>query len=92
MPLGSEQTHKVLTDGDPYTHAVAVVLTADTDLSQPSLLYVGGAGDVKVDTLGGNTVTYVGFKAGNHLPVVVTKVYSTANGTTATDLIAGWRA
>ena len=51
-------------------------------------IYVGGDGDVKVDTLDGDEVTFSGAKAGTTLPVIATKVYAT--GTTATNLL-GYR-
>ena len=49
-------------------------------------LYIGGAGDVKIDTAAGTTVTFVGALAGTVLPVQVARVYST--DTTATNIIA----
>lgn len=60
-------------DGSNLTHAVRA-------------LFVGGAGDVKVDTLGGDTVTFTGVLAGSILPVRILKVYAT--GTTATNIVA----
>lgn len=48
-------------------------------------VYVGGAGDMKVDTSLGQTVTFVGLGTGVILPVRVSRIYST--GTTATDII-----
>ena len=52
------------------------------------VLYVGGYGDVKVDTIGGDTVTFVGVNGGTFFPVQVLRVYAT--GTTATNIIALW--
>lgn len=52
------------------------------------LLYIGGAGDVAVETAGGDTVTFVGLLAGSFFPVHVRKVKST--GTTATNIVAVW--
>jgi hypothetical protein len=52
------------------------------------VLYVGGYGDVKVDTIGGDTVTFVGINGGTFFPVQVLRVYAT--GTTATNIIALW--
>lgn len=51
-------------------------------------LYVGGAGDVKVVTVGGSTVTFTGVPAGTILPVTVVRVFSTL--TTATSLVGMW--
>jgi hypothetical protein len=52
------------------------------------VLYVGGDGDLKVTTIGGDDVTFVGVLAGTFLPVQVLRVWST--GTTATDIVALW--
>lgn len=48
-------------------------------------LYIGGAGNVKVTTSLGDTVTFVGVGAGSVLPVRVTLVFST--GTTAASIV-----
>ena len=47
---------------------------------------VGVAGDVKLDTIETTNLT-VKAQAGQVLPWAVRKVYSSANGTTATDLV-----
>jgi hypothetical protein len=52
------------------------------------VLYVGGAGDLKVDTVGGDEVTFVAVPAGSFIPVQVTRVYAT--GTSATSIVALW--
>lgn len=52
------------------------------------VLYVGGAGDLTVDTVGGDAVTFVAVPAGSFIPVQVTRVY--AAGTTATSIVALW--
>lgn len=52
------------------------------------VLYVGGYGDLTVDTVGGDTVTFVGVNGGTFFPVQVTRVYST--GTSATGIVALW--
>lgn len=51
-------------------------------------LYVGGTGNVKVDTANGDTVTIVALAAGVWHPISVTKIYAT--GTTATDILVGY--
>ena len=56
--------------------------------SQGARLFIGGAGDVKVDMLGGETVTLTGLAVGVWHPMFVTKVYQT--GTTATNIFVGW--
>ena len=65
----------------------AAVTPADDGALRPTRgLYIGGAGDVKVDMTLGNTVTFAGLLAGTILPIQVVRVYST--DTTATDIVA----
>jgi len=52
------------------------------------VLYVGGAGTVKVLTVGGDEVTFTGVQAGTFMPVQVVRVYAT--GTSATSIVALW--
>jgi len=52
------------------------------------VLYVGGAGDIKVKMAGGNTVTFKTVAAGSFFPINVIQVFRT--GTTATDIVALW--
>lgn len=52
------------------------------------VLYVGGAGNVKVLTIGGDEVTLFSAQAGLVIPVKVLKVFAT--GTTATNIVALW--
>jgi hypothetical protein len=49
-------------------------------------LWVGGAGNVKLTTVGGATVTYTAVPAGTYLRVRAQQVFAT--GTTATDIVA----
>jgi hypothetical protein len=71
----------------PASNAFAVTPDDTDDLTHAArALFVGGGGDIKVDTLGGDTVTFTGVVAGSILPVRVLKVYST--GTDATDIVA----
>ena len=63
----------------------AVTPNDSTDLTNEGTLYIGGAGDLKVDTLGGSTLTFVGLAAGSFFPIPVKRVYAT--GTDATDII-----
>ena len=59
---------------------------SDTNyLATPSVIYVGGAGSVKVTTAQGDDTTFVGLQAGQVIPVQVIRVWST--GTTATSLL-----
>lgn len=48
-------------------------------------IFVSTGGDVKVDTINGDTVTFVSVANSFILPVAVTKIYQT--GTTATGMI-----
>lgn len=69
------------------TKADAVTPHDTNPLSSPCRsLYVGGTGDVKVTTVGGDTVTFSAVPAGTILPVQCKIVFST--GTTATLLLA----
>ena len=52
------------------------------------VLYVGGAGNVRVLTSSGADLTFVGIAAGTFMPVQVKRVYAT--DTTATDIVALW--
>jgi hypothetical protein len=66
----------------------AAVTPSDT-LALPTAskrMWVGGAGNVKVLTTGGSTVTYTAVPAGTYLQVRASQVFAT--GTTATDIVA----
>jgi hypothetical protein len=52
------------------------------------VLYVGAGGTLKVTTIGGDEVTFVGVPAGTFIPVHVVKVWAT--GTSATSIVALW--
>ncbi|MET3578214.1 hypothetical protein ABID19_001231 [Mesorhizobium robiniae] len=72
----------------PATHAVEVTPSDDADLATiPRALWIGVGGDVRVTTIGGETVTFKSVQDGA-FPVRVTRVYAT--GTTATDIVAVW--
>ena len=51
------------------------------------VLYIGGSGNLEVQTVGGDNVTLYGVTAGQFIPVQVMKVLT---GTTATDILALW--
>lgn len=74
----------------PAWNAAAVTPNDSTDLSVTArALYIGGAGDVKVDMVStGTAVTFTGLLAGTVLPVRAARVYST--DTTATNIVAIW--
>lgn len=64
----------------------AIVVPSDTaGLDQPGQIYIGGAGNLKVLTEGGDTQTFVGVIKGTILPVQVRKVFAT--GTSASNLL-----
>jgi hypothetical protein len=56
--------------------------------NQGAVLYIGGAGNLKVTTSGNDIVTFAGIQAGTFFPVNVVKVWLT--GTTCSDIIALW--
>jgi hypothetical protein len=58
------------------------------DANQGCVLYVGGAGDIKVETVGGDEVVFSAVLAGSFIPVQVVKLFSTS--TTATNVVALW--
>jgi hypothetical protein len=70
-----------------YTKAAAVTPNDSTDLGNiASALYIGTAGDLKVTTVGGSTVTFNEVPVGVFDAVIVSRVWST--GTAAADIIA----
>jgi hypothetical protein len=66
----------------------AAITPSDTvDLPAPArAIFVGGAGNIVLVTLGGTTLTFQGLLAGQILPVAASRVRATS--TTATNLIA----
>lgn len=78
-----------------YTAGEAVTLTggAGADWTptlepQTAGLWVGGAGSVKVDLVNGGTAVPLPVPAGSLLKVAVTKIYSAADGTSASNIVA----
>ena len=68
-----------------YPGDAAAVTTGDTSASNfitPSVVYVGGGGNVKVTTAQGSDVTFSNVLSGTVIPVQVLRVWTT--GTTAT--------
>ena len=69
-----------------YPGDAATVTPSDVNnLLTPSVLFVGGGGNVRVLTAQGSDVTFTGVLAGSILPVQVIRVYSTS--TTATNIV-----
>ena len=70
----------------PASNAIAVTPSDTADLPIASKrLWVGGAGTVKVNTVGGSTLTYTS-PAGAYINVRASRVYAT--GTSATSILA----
>ena len=65
--------------------AEAVTPSDSVNLTSPSVVYVGGAGNVKVTSALGDVVTFYGMQPGGCVPVQVIRVWNT--GTTATNLV-----
>lgn len=65
--------------------AAAITPSNTVNLTNPSVVYVGGTGNVRVLTAQGDDVTFVNVPAGAVLPVQVLRVYST--NTTATNML-----
>lgn len=53
-------------------------------------LYIGGAGNVRVTTIGGDVITFTATPVGQVLPVQIIKVHGSGSGTTATLINALW--
>jgi len=69
-----------------YPAGAFAITTSDTvNLQNVAVVYVGGAGNIKVTTANGDVATFNGLNAGTVLPVQVLRVWAT--GTTATNLI-----
>lgn len=72
----------------PGVHAAPVTPNDSADLTYATrALVIGTAGDLKVTTVGGDTVTLTNVPAGV-LPLRVVRVFNT--GTTAADIAAIW--
>jgi hypothetical protein len=76
-------------DLSPLSNAAAVTLHDTNELANYSrALWVGGAGNLKVTTAGGDTVTLSGIPAGTLIPIRAKVCFST--GSTATLVVALW--
>lgn len=76
--------------GPPF-NAALVNLATDTTLPTTSRgIAAAGAGVVTVDMWGSGTAIPVPVPAGGIVPCRAKKVYSTANGTTATGVVVFW--
>ena len=70
------------------TANIPSVSTEDGRGNNGCVLYIGGFGDVKVLTVGGDAITFANVNGGTFMPVQVLRVFST--GTTSTDIVALW--
>lgn len=70
--------------------ASAITVSDTVNLPQPSVIYVGAGGNVKVTTAQGSDVTFTGLQAGQVIPVQVIRVWSTGTtvSTPNTNLLA----
>ena len=83
------QLVKAMPDG--HINAAAVVPSDTVDLASPAMIYVGTAGDLKVTTLGGQTILIDNIANAAYLPIMVTRVWATGQtGAIATDVLALW--
>lgn len=67
--------------------AKSVTCSDTVNLPQPSIVYTGAGGSVKVTTAQGSDVTFTGLNAGSVIPVQVIRVWATGT-TTTTGLVA----
>ena len=65
--------------------AEAVTPSDTINLANPSVIYVGVTGDVKVTTANGDVVTFIGVPSGSVIPVQVIRVWS--GSTNATNMV-----
>ena len=67
-------------------HATAVTPSDSVDLVEAArAIYLGVGGDVKLTTLGGDVVTFVGLAGGVVHPITAIRIWST--GTTASSIV-----
>lgn len=72
----------------PFSGAAEVTPHDDNNLAVDARsLYIGGAGSIRVTTVGGNTVTFANHPVG-YFPGRARRVHAT--GTTATNIVALW--
>ena len=65
--------------------AFAITPNDSVNLQNVAVVFVGGAGNIKVTTANGDIVTFSGVVAGSVLPVQVLRVWGTS--TTASSLV-----
>lgn len=76
------------TNSEPASAGAAVSLASNfTPAFAVRGVYVGTGGTVKVDLATGTGISFLNVPDGTLLPIQATLVYSTANGTTASNLV-----
>jgi len=70
---------------DPASHAVEITPSDSEYIVASRALYIGGAGDVDVLMLGGETVSFEGVPVGSWLPIRAIRVLES---TTATKIVS----
>lgn len=89
MPATDKYAAEDVSLESPATGGEAVTPHDTNELSYATrALWIGGAGNVRVEMLDGQTLTLSGVQAGTLLPIRVKKVLSTS--TTATLIVALW--
>jgi allophanate hydrolase subunit 2 len=84
--MGTKTANEAMIDSAPAESAFAITPSDTVDLAHVTRgIYVGVTGDVKVDMVGGSTVTFVNLAGGVIHPLCVKRVYAT--GTTATNIL-----
>ena len=67
--------------------AAAVTVSDTVNLSQPSIIFAGSGGTVKITTAQGTDVTFAGLQPGAIIPVQAIRVWSTGTSPT-TNIVA----
>ena len=70
------------------SNTVNIPFVGGGDINWDCVLYVGGAGNLRVLTAGEDDVTFSNVAAGTFIPVQVKRVFATS--TTATNIVALW--
>jgi hypothetical protein len=70
------------------SNTVDIPYVGGGDIKWDCVLYIGGAGSLRVLTAGEDDVTFFNVAAGTFLPVQVKRVFVT--GTSATNIVALW--
>lgn len=89
MPAIDTLAAYALSPAAPAANAAAVTPHNTDELTHVTRgIYVGGTGNLKVTTLGGQETTFTAVPVGTFLPVRAKIIWST--GTTATSIVALW--